>query len=448
MNTAQIIPLSTNPTSDAKTPGAGKPDGSFESHLEDFEEATPTTAIVAQPEVAEPVTYIGQPTVAQLFIEAPSDATVGEEVATLVDVPTEAAPINPLLAVGENATIDVTTTEAGDVDPDLVLPELEDSNQEPSNAEFPQADVESTTPIEVATSANQPEVAAAISTAGPITVAKPNQPTAATADGEIEIPVAAQLGAEKPLVLEVEAVSEPEVVAQPESAETTENAENINNQDSAPLAFTEAAEEVAGSEAKPMVESDADTAQNSTPKELNQNQVKTDILETTIEIVNPKSAQPTSTNFVGSTVSPSGTPLHTTGATLSPVAQVSAVFASSFTSFDQEPVQTISLELHPAELGQLKITVEHVGDQLMAQIVASESASADLLTNEKNFLEEALAELGFGEANVDISNHDQQNTEEENSGQATWIDIPAEEVAETTESVTQSQASVGIDVVA
>jgi flagellar hook-length control protein FliK len=72
-------------------------------------------------------------------------------------------------------------------------------------------------------------------------------------------------------------------------------------------------------------------------------------------------------------------------------------------AFDKEPVQTLSIELHPVELGRLTIRVEQTSHQLSAQIFTNEAASSDLLLKEKDFLLEALADLGFGETSLDIS---------------------------------------------
>ena len=115
--------------------------------------------------------------------------------------------------------------------------------------------------------------------------------------------------------------------------------------------------------------------------------------------------QPVSSMDTGSVVAPEGRQ-----SILAPpkdvAMQVAAVFTSGLTSLDKEPVQTISLELHPAELGHLKIRVEQTADQLIAHIIASEQASSDLLQQEKSFLLESLAELGFGETSLDISQGD------------------------------------------
>jgi flagellar hook-length control protein FliK len=83
--------------------------------------------------------------------------------------------------------------------------------------------------------------------------------------------------------------------------------------------------------------------------------------------------------------------------------QAANAIQTKFTSFVDEPRQTISVELHPPELGRLQITVEQSSDHVIAQIVATEFNSTELLLQEKDFLQEALSDLGFGETTVDIS---------------------------------------------
>ena len=98
-------------------------------------------------------------------------------------------------------------------------------------------------------------------------------------------------------------------------------------------------------------------------------------------------------------------------------AQVDQAFRNKFSSFQDEPTQTISLELNPPELGQLQVTVEQSSDQMIAQIIATELNSAELLLREKDFLLEALSDLGFGETSLDISyggSNQNNSTAEEN----------------------------------
>lgn len=94
-----------------------------------------------------------------------------------------------------------------------------------------------------------------------------------------------------------------------------------------------------------------------------------------------------------------------------PATQVAAALSTQITNLDDEPVQTLSLELHPAELGTLKIRVEQTSEQLVAQIIATEISSTELLTREKDFLLEALADLGLGETSLDISHGGSQQNE-------------------------------------
>lgn len=98
--------------------------------------------------------------------------------------------------------------------------------------------------------------------------------------------------------------------------------------------------------------------------------------------------------------------------------QAASAIQTKFTSFVDEPRQTISVELHPPDLGRLQITVEQSSDHVVAQIVATEFNSTELLLQEKDFLQEALADLGFGEASVDISHGgaDQNEANEDQQG--------------------------------
>ncbi len=77
-------------------------------------------------------------------------------------------------------------------------------------------------------------------------------------------------------------------------------------------------------------------------------------------------------------------------------------------SSDGSTTRTVSLELHPEELGHLKIHIEQTAEAIATQIIASELISSDLLTNQKDALLEALTDLGFEDASVDIS-HDERS---------------------------------------
>ncbi len=99
--------------------------------------------------------------------------------------------------------------------------------------------------------------------------------------------------------------------------------------------------------------------------------------------------------------------------------QVSQAFQTKFNSFNDEPKQSISIELNPPELGQIQITVEQSADQMVARIIATEFYSTELLLQEKDFLLEALSDLGFGETSLDISHGGSEqhlpNEEQENN---------------------------------
>ena len=64
--------------------------------------------------------------------------------------------------------------------------------------------------------------------------------------------------------------------------------------------------------------------------------------------------------------------------------------------------QTISLELHPSELGQLTIHIERKKNRLTATIVTSEIVAEEMLNHEREELLQTLRDLGLGEAEVEI----------------------------------------------
>ena len=97
----------------------------------------------------------------------------------------------------------------------------------------------------------------------------------------------------------------------------------------------------------------------------------------------------------------------------SPGDQVKVALVNHFQSMDGERVKSLSLELHPAELGHLQIRIEQTGDQLFAQIVATEASSTELLLQQRDQLVKALDALGLGDAELNIF-HDGQQQQQTN----------------------------------
>ncbi|QEG23360.1 flagellar hook-length control protein FliK [Mariniblastus fucicola] len=128
--------------------------------------------------------------------------------------------------------------------------------------------------------------------------------------------------------------------------------------------------------------------------------------------------------------------------------QASQAIQTKFASFKDEASQTISLTLHPAELGQLQITIEQTSDQMVAQITASDFNSTEMLLQEKDFLLESLSELGFGETSLDISHggSDQEpmNDEQDTNSSPSFT---ATETAADTPTVVHTQTT-GVNFVA
>lgn len=83
--------------------------------------------------------------------------------------------------------------------------------------------------------------------------------------------------------------------------------------------------------------------------------------------------------------------------------QVVAAVHQTLNSPEGSTEKAIFLELQPPELGRLRIRVEQGADSIATHIVASEASSGDLLSSRRDSLQDALSDLGFGEASVDIS---------------------------------------------
>ncbi len=75
--------------------------------------------------------------------------------------------------------------------------------------------------------------------------------------------------------------------------------------------------------------------------------------------------------------------------------------------------QTVRVEIHPAELGTLKIQVTQSDQAIETQIIATEFVTSELLTSHRDQLMEALSDLGFETSDVNISYEDQSSTESE-----------------------------------
>lgn len=72
-------------------------------------------------------------------------------------------------------------------------------------------------------------------------------------------------------------------------------------------------------------------------------------------------------------------------------------------------VQSITVEIHPRDLGLLNIQIELVADSIQARIVASETLSAELLNRNKDELVNALSDFGYSQTDVDISHQHSQS---------------------------------------
>ena len=69
----------------------------------------------------------------------------------------------------------------------------------------------------------------------------------------------------------------------------------------------------------------------------------------------------------------------------------------------------MTLQLHPAELGQLTLQLDWDKDALQVKILASEVVAADLLKQNKSQLVQALAENGIDFDSLDIGYQSEQS---------------------------------------
>ncbi|WP_182868227.1 flagellar hook-length control protein FliK [Stieleria mannarensis] len=75
--------------------------------------------------------------------------------------------------------------------------------------------------------------------------------------------------------------------------------------------------------------------------------------------------------------------------------------------------QTVRLEVHPAELGTLKIHVTQTDQAIETQIIATEYVTSELLLSHRDQLMDALADAGFEASDVNISYQEQSSGESE-----------------------------------
>ena len=93
--------------------------------------------------------------------------------------------------------------------------------------------------------------------------------------------------------------------------------------------------------------------------------------------------------------------------------QVTATIVTESVSLSGSSSRSLSIQIHPAELGRLEIVIGSNDDVLKAQIVASETVTSELLTREKPHLINALREQGIDLTDVDISQRDPRDQDQQ-----------------------------------
>ena len=125
---------------------------------------------------------------------------------------------------------------------------------------------------------------------------------------------------------------------------------------------------------------------------------------------------------------------------------------SELVSSPEKNTQTITVQINPPELGVMSIQVEVLSDQLSAQIVVSELASAELLAREKDLLMNSLADFGFSDTSVDISHgslkQDEDPDAETSRTSVLYVSESGDDSEKRMEFLSGATVLVGLDLVA
>ena len=84
------------------------------------------------------------------------------------------------------------------------------------------------------------------------------------------------------------------------------------------------------------------------------------------------------------------------------------------TNSDQKSMR---VEIRPRDLGFMTIQVDQSSEKMVAEIVATEIVTVEMLVHEKNYLLEALSDLGFADAQLDIRYGNEQQSQSSNTNQ-------------------------------
>ena len=74
---------------------------------------------------------------------------------------------------------------------------------------------------------------------------------------------------------------------------------------------------------------------------------------------------------------------------------------------------TLKVNLEPAELGRVSITLQRTANGLAAQMIAAESITTELLITQQQDLKDTLVNFGFDEVHVDVSHQDESGHSDE-----------------------------------
>jgi len=84
---------------------------------------------------------------------------------------------------------------------------------------------------------------------------------------------------------------------------------------------------------------------------------------------------------------------------------------------------TLKVNLEPADLGQVSITLQRTANGLAAQMVAAESITTELLITQQQDLKDTLVNFGFEEVHVDVSHQDENGHSDERTESVSYTHL-------------------------
>jgi flagellar hook-length control protein FliK len=99
------------------------------------------------------------------------------------------------------------------------------------------------------------------------------------------------------------------------------------------------------------------------------------------------------------------------------VSQVGDLLIEEMRVNTNQQQKTITLQLHPAELGSVSVRLEWDGDGLRAHILTSEVRAGEMLNQNKSQLHAALTQYGYDVASLEVDHHPFQHQSDQHAEQ-------------------------------